>query len=287
VTVTSYTSGTVFYSLNTGTGINASATLSAGSAATFTGVWRAPQDNAYVVIQTSGSGGNLSVDDVSVLELAETDITNSINSTTWTRVGITNETITNPCVAIKLATSGDAIDVDYCQSEAGAFITSPIYTGSASVTRAVDNISASAYVHPHSATAGTMFVAARSLDANYGTTQTFLSLSDGTSGERFVLYRLNLDPWLIVSDGGVAQAGPDLGTFNSGTNGKLAASWALNDIAACFNAGTVQTDTGATLPTVHTIYFSMAGIQPHNGYTKQIMLLPRAMSDAELQAVTT
>lgn len=66
------------------------------------------------------------------------DITSQINSSTWTRVKIENSTVLNPQIGFKIATSGDAIDVDCVQDEAGAFISSPIITTSAAVTRNAD-----------------------------------------------------------------------------------------------------------------------------------------------------
>jgi hypothetical protein len=292
VTVSAYTSGTVFYSLNTGTGANASATLSAGSAATFTGVWRAPQDNAYVVIQTSGSGGNLSVDDISVLEVAETDITSSINSSTWTRVSITNETITNPCVAIKLATSGDEIDVDYCQSEANQHISSPIYTGSASVARAIDSPDIGAY-SLISATAGTIFIALipNEVSATNGVRHGYIQVY-ASDNERLGLMNefttTNVRYESIT--GGVTVIGSSnlTGNMTNGTLAKTAMSWAADDFAATTNGNAVVTDTAGALPTglnVIRIGRRTAGACANSRIT-QVLYLPRAMSDAELQTLT-
>jgi hypothetical protein len=235
------------------------------------------------------NGDTFGIDNVSVLEVAETDITSSINSSTWTRVSITNETITNPCVAIKLATSGDAIDVDYCQSEVGAFVTSPIYTGSASVTRAADNITMATSVAPSTATAGTL----------YGSTSGFRSagepqiaaLSDGTTNEYvFIRFNSSAQPQCNVNDGGVAQAAMALSAVTIANANKIAASWAVNDFAVSANGGAAGVDTSGTLPASTTLYIGRnpwdAASQP-NGYIKQLMLLPRAMTDGELQTVTT
>ncbi len=63
-----------------------------------------------------------------------TDITASVGAS-WTRVKIENTSVLNPVCGFKIATSGDAIDVDVCQDEAGAYISSPIVTTTAAVTR--------------------------------------------------------------------------------------------------------------------------------------------------------
>lgn len=65
-----------------------------------------------------------------------TDITSQLNTSTFTRVSILNTSVTNPSVGFKLAVSGDAIDVDFVQDEAGVVATSPILTTSATATRA-------------------------------------------------------------------------------------------------------------------------------------------------------
>ena len=67
-----------------------------------------------------------------------TDITSQINSSTFTRVKIENTSVTNPVVGFKIATSGDAIIVDYGQNEAGQQVSMPILTTSAAATRNAD-----------------------------------------------------------------------------------------------------------------------------------------------------
>lgn len=66
-----------------------------------------------------------------------TDITASVGAS-WTRVKIENTSVLNPVCGFKIATSGDAIDVDVCQDEAGAEAWSPIVTTTAAVTRNAD-----------------------------------------------------------------------------------------------------------------------------------------------------
>jgi hypothetical protein len=58
----------------------------------------------------------------------------------WRRVSLSGS-VTNPCVGVRLATSGDAVAMDFAQIEDGAFATSPILTTGATATRAADNAS--------------------------------------------------------------------------------------------------------------------------------------------------
>jgi hypothetical protein len=71
---------------------------------------------------------------------------------------------------------------------------------------------------------------------------------------------------------------------------KIAVAAEVNDVAMCVNGGAVGTDTSATtgaLGAAITIGNRTAGARAYNGLIQQIMVLPREMSDAELQAVTT
>jgi hypothetical protein len=68
-----------------------------------------------------------------------TDITAQINGSTWSRVQIT-ATLANPSVGFKISTSGDEIDVDCVQNEAGTVATSPIVTTTATMTRNAESL---------------------------------------------------------------------------------------------------------------------------------------------------
>lgn len=69
-----------------------------------------------------------------------TDITSQINSSTFSLVQA-QQTVTNPTVGFKITTSGDAVIVDMCQEETGAFATTPYPATVAAVTRNDDVLS--------------------------------------------------------------------------------------------------------------------------------------------------
>jgi len=69
-----------------------------------------------------------------------TNITSSINSSTYTRLDIA-KTQANPSVGFRITTSADAIEVDGGQVEDGSFATSIIQTTTAAVTRNKDDMS--------------------------------------------------------------------------------------------------------------------------------------------------
>jgi hypothetical protein len=176
------------------------------------------------------------------------------------------------------------------QLEAGAFVTSPIYTGSASVTRAGDlGIRAATSIMAYSQSAVTLYAKGTPQfpDAS-STTQSAIGVDDATLDERHLLYRASANPKSVTVDGGVTQADVDGGAWAVSTEGKIAASIAVNDVAISFSGGAAVTDTSATMPAVHTIGIgNSVSLAPFTGHIKQIMVLPRAMTDAELVYLTT
>jgi len=63
-----------------------------------------------------------------------------LSTTDWRRI-VLSGTVTNPTVGIKIVTSGDAVAMDFGQVEDGIFVTTPILTTTASVTRSADTAS--------------------------------------------------------------------------------------------------------------------------------------------------
>jgi hypothetical protein len=208
----------------------------------------------------------------------------------WTRVEIAAATITDPTVGIRIVTSGDAVDIGYFQHEVGSFVTSAIPTTSASVTRAVDAVSIATSLFPYSATVGTLY--ASCMFMSVAALARALNLDDGTANERVTLGISAAAAGLLnVVDGGTEQAGASgitSGTFVALTAAKIAASWAANDLAVTKDAAAPTTDTSATLPTMTTLRLGSgpSAAAPINGWLRQVVHLPRAMSDAELQTLT-
>jgi hypothetical protein len=221
--------------------------------------------------------------------VAATSFFGSINGSTWSRITVSFTTPVG-CVSAIVYVYADIANADYlvwgAQLEAGAFATSPIYTGSASVTRARDFITASVNVMPSVQSAGTMYV-----QFTHKTTGgRFLVIDNGGTNE-YMAFDCTAE---TTSRFNVRDGGADVALISVTINGfdtanKIAGSWASNDVAASANGGAVGTDTSATMPTTTSLSIGSApdGDGNHNGYIKQVMVLPRAMSDAQLQTVTT
>ena len=198
-----------------------------------------------------------------------TDITAQINSSTWSRVEITS-TLANPSVGFKISTSGDAIDVDCVQNEAGAVATSPIVTTSATVTRNADSLTYQTASN-WSDTAGTAYIEAQPLSwvagGAIGSATNGLLLSAANSGA-------------TASDGTNTANGP---AGSPSGRKKLALRWGAGAMTVA-SGGVVGTpgtyDGGMGLASVGIAVNSSAYCGPVAIYNYQ-------MTDAELQALTT
>jgi hypothetical protein len=203
-----------------------------------------------------------------------TDITAQINGSTWSRVQITS-TLANPSVGFKISTSGDAIDVDCVQNEAGAVATSPIVTTTAAVTRNADSLTYQTAGNIDFAV-GTMF--ATLLCANNGMSRyavevgaAMFRLLGADANTAFRSY----DSTLTVSKSGLS----DITTARR----KRVTSWGP--------AGLSITGDGLVPETVgfDGSYGSGATItigRDINGYIGPIAIWNYQMTDAELQAIT-
>ena len=172
-----------------------------------------------------------------------TDITSSLSSSVWFRTSKTT-TQANPSIGFRITTSGDAIEVDYGQCEARSFITSPIATTTASVTRNADVLGfptdTSAWWDDDTAT--------------HFTEAYFLAGTDNTSRE---IWQFELDSpnpkWEVVSSGNSQITWSDLslsgGSITSETDVKIA--WAFDagvpEAAQYINGSAAGTDISFTL----------------------------------------
>ena len=133
----------------TATGANATVCQTvAAAAATRTSSWH--------VKRVTGTGAVTLARDAATYSA---DISASLSSTLWRRtvpadtpgcaggncivVSGATSSVLNPQVCLKLATSGDAVAIDFVQDEAGGVASTPIFTAAASATRAAESAQAS------------------------------------------------------------------------------------------------------------------------------------------------
>ena len=198
-----------------------------------------------------------------------TDITAQINSSTWSRVQITS-TLANPSVGFKISASGDAIDVDVVQNEAGAVATSPIVTTTATVTRNADSLTYQTASN-WSDTEGTAYIEAQPWQWSSGGL-----LGSATNG----LLESASNSGATAYDGTNAANGP---TGTPSGRKKLALRWtgATMDVSVGGVIGTAGTYDGA-------MGLASLGIAVNSsGYFGPVAVWNYAMTDDEFKALTT
>jgi hypothetical protein len=178
------------------------------------------------------------------------------------------------------------------QVETGAFATSPVPTGSATVTRLIDKITIGVGSIPFSTTVGTLYTKSNLNVDQAGTTTDFAAFNRSPASASFMI---NLSmfgaaaPVLQVVDT-TTQCNISAGTITVGTDFKSAGTWQANDYAFVFNGSAPATDNAGTIPSsMANLYIGnrLDTTGSANGHIKQIMYLPRRLANADMQTLTT
>lgn len=220
------------------------------------------------------------------------------NGLTWTAITLTtsyqrfttaSQTLTNPTVGFRIVTSGDAIDVDFCQAETGAVATSAIPTTSATASRVADSVTLTGASSLIGQTAGTLYVEAETRILGGTSGKRLLSLSDGTDTNRIQIIKSANDAnEAIVTNGGVSQAGIVSSANQSGI-ARFAFAYALNDFAFYVNGAQVGTDVSGTVPATSRVDIGQSGAGQNqlNGWIRAAALFTTRLTNAQLQTLTT
>lgn len=181
------------------------------------------------------------------------------------------------------------------QLEAGSFMTSPIPTTIAAVTRAADACSiASLNTKPwFNALEGVIVV-----DFKRGSTVDIFtvasSIDDGTANNRLELYQNDSASSRTISyvnvSGGSTTASADISSGNANIQAKVAIAYKINDFAISLNGATPVTDSSGAVvisPTTFNIGLQYSGNNQLNGVIKSITYYPTRLPNATLQAITT
>lgn len=183
------------------------------------------------------------------------------------------------------------IRIGWPQIELGSFITSPIRTTNATVTRQADAVTVNTV--PIFGGAYTLFAKGTPIAPTaYTLNQNILQIDNGTDAQRLVLRRNASGGALLVSFvGGSGTNFSPTFTWNQSSSAKVAATATASDQAAVVNNGTIATGAGASLPTTPTEIVvganATGGTEQWNGYIERITLWPTLrLSNAILQAIT-
>jgi hypothetical protein len=210
-------------------------------------------------------------------------------SSLYTQVACAAQTVASGTIGIRLAVSGDVIEVDFTQGEVGPVATSPIATTIATGTRNADVISVTGAVSGCiGQTEGTIYWegAINRYD------RVFLTLASGTSTTQCVRLQTTgagLLQFIVVS--GTIQANiATSGAITLGQFYKVAVAYKENDFVFFLNGTQVGVkDTSGTLPTnLNSVYLlNSNGTEITDQRCRAAALYTTRLTDSELAALTT
>jgi hypothetical protein len=220
--------------------------------------------------------------------------------TNWTTVTITSgytqvacdaQTVLNGSVGVRMAVSGDVIEVDFTQGEVGPVATSTIPTTTTSATRNADVITLSGAVSGCiGQTEGTIYA---EVDAvNWTNLGRIFVVSDGTTLNAISILFNTSNRFRLIIDtgGGSAQADISSSSLSNGVH-KIAVAYANNDIAFFVDGVLVGTDTSATIPACSQIFLGKIGTSSSTNFMndriRAVALYSTRLTNAQLQALTT
>jgi len=233
------------------------------------------QQSAYVKRLTGTGVVNMTTDGVTWTAITLTEA--------WTRVTIPAQAaVVNPVLGFQIMTSGDAIAVDCVQNEAGTGASSAIVTTTAAVTRAADDVVLTGLSVPDGCT-----VISEGLAPNFVTIDARTNLSDGTTNNRLWLVYAGTTLTNDLSVGGNTYS---LGTATvvAETSFKAASSSQAGRYAGSVNGAATTIQNRATLPTLTQLDIgsNVGSGRYWNGTISRIRIYNRALTDAQLQALT-
>ena len=172
------------------------------------------------------------------------------------------------------------------QAETGTVATSPIPTYAATATRAADNVSIAKSKFPIGAIYS---IYVQYSQPNVSDGRYVLCVSDGTVDNFIGLRPLSGAANLIQQDGGSGQANISTGSLTNDVPVEHAARIEQNNFIQAADGTLSSSDTSCNVPTTTTLYFGQANVvgtlAPKRIY--KVFVVPRALTDAELIAVTS
>lgn len=208
----------------------------------------------------------------------------------WFRISATHTATGNQTFGLKPQTN-QRIFIWGAQSETASYSTSYIKTTSGTVTRQIDYASGSGDSSLFNDSEGTLFINAAAL--GYDGTYRVLSICDGGTSNRVLIQLGNNNNQIradIVSNGST-QASISTYSYNFTNFNKIAVRYKQNDVALYVNGTQIGTDTNANNPVnLNTLNFTngnLGSLFYFRAKLKELMYFDRALSNSELQKLTT
>lgn len=205
-------------------------------------------------------------------------------TSSWTRVALAAVTSTNPTVGIRIATSGDAVDVWCFDHETGTVATSPIITYGAAVARAADSPEITTSLFPYNVSEGTLYI--KAIVPTIVTNGRFLDLNNNSSTIRVAdIYAASATSFAnfktVDSSSHVVTSAAVAGIQ------RIAARYKENDYHSAYNGvlGTPDTVTPAMETATMLEIGHLANASQLPMIVQQVAYFPDAKANATLQAL--
>jgi hypothetical protein len=212
-----------------------------------------------------------------------------LSDTEWRRVNII-ATVTNPTIGIRLATNGDAVAMDFAQVEDGTFITTPIFTTTATVTRSADylRVSGTAFANGFNQIQGTHFLECRTYPS-LGSNTNMRLIGYGFPGNQTISPIVRANDTQIYAFDGVSPTGNyGVGRLLSADN-KLIGAYDRTFTVLGANAQTPSFGQFRVLPvgiTEITLFTRPPGADFVSGYIKRYTYYPVLYSAPTLRIIS-
>jgi hypothetical protein len=221
----------------------------------------------------------------------------------WWRLSVTVTTSSTTTANFQILPATDATTFDYTGNgysglicwgamlEQASFASSYIAT-TTPATRASESLSVATADIGYT---GGPFTIVSETEGGKGSYPRAWTISDSSLNNRLVVYRNsdtstdNTDWYCYAVSDGSAQVSSTI--TSSASAGKLAVSYDTNDVSTCASGGTVTTDNAAVisgkLTTLHIGAQTNGVSNKLNGHVKRLSLYNEALSDTNLQALTS
>jgi hypothetical protein len=210
-------------------------------------------------------------------------------SSLYTQVSCAAQTVASGTVGIRLAVSGDVIEVDFTQGEVGPVATSPIATTIATGTRNADEISRTSISGCIGQTEGTIYA---ELDFSRAVASIAIILGNGSSENFRIRKAANFG--VLVQAVNAPSGTANLFTSPAASAGiyKIAFGYKNGDYAMSINGAAVETSSNSANFPVNALDRlllgeTIGGSPYFNDRMRAVALYTTRLTNAELQSLTT
>ena len=205
----------------------------------------------------------------------------------WARVSAPAQTLANPSVGFRLATSGDAIAVDFVQNEAGSVATSAIFTAATAVTRSGDDLvmDGTNFSSWFPATEGTIVAEFNSRGpTTAGATSSFALTGAGATNVASQLFGGGAVNWTGRDSASVSQWWLNTTGLAFEAVQKVAYAYKSADFAVVVQGGAVVSGGAGTVPplTRMGVGGNTTGTVKINGFMRRLTVYPTRMTNAQM-----